>query len=261
MTEKELAGRTAIITGGATGIGFAAARAIASAGAAVHIAGIDAAAVDDAVQQLTSDGLTAQGHTVDVRDRAAVRELIGGPDRLDILVNSAGIQRYGTVLETSEELWDEVLDINLKGAFLTSKYAVARMSDGGAIVNVASVQSIATQTGVLAYSTSKAGLLGLTRALAVDHARAGIRVNAVCPGSVNTPMLRWGAEQFADEQSTAEQLLHDWGEMHPIGRVAEPDEVGNVIAFLAGPRASFVTGAEVKVDGGLLATIGVALPE
>jgi len=181
---------------------------------------------------------------------------------VDILVNSAGVQRYGTVVETEEEVWDEVLAINLKGIYLASKQAIPKMRErgGGAIVNLSSVQAFASQKGVAAYTASKGGINALTRAMALDHAEENIRVNAVCPGSVDTPMLRWAADLFKGEK-TAEETVEGFGKMHPLGRVARPEEVAEVISFLASPKASFVTGGEYKADGGLLAALGVALPE
>jgi NAD(P)-dependent dehydrogenase (short-subunit alcohol dehydrogenase family) len=186
-------------------------------------------------------------------------ETYGG---VDVLVNGAGVQRYGTVVETEEETWDEVLAINLKGMYLAARYAIPEMRErgGGSIVNVSSVQAFASQKGVAAYTASKGGVNALTRAMALDHAEENIRVNAVCPGSVDTPMLRWAADLFKGEKTT-EETLEGFGKMHPIGRVAKPEEVAEVIAFLASPRASFVTGGEYKVDGGLLAALGVSLPE
>ena len=186
-------------------------------------------------------------------------DLYGG---VDVLVNSAGVQRYGTVVETEEEVWDEVLDVNLKGIYLASRHAIPEMRKrgGGAIVNLSSVQAFASQTGVAAYTASKGGINALTRAMALDHAGENIRVNAVCPASVDTPMLRWSANLFKGDKSV-EETLEDWGTIHPVGRVARPEEVAEVIAFLAGPRASFVTGGDYKVDGGMLAALGVRLPD
>ena len=181
---------------------------------------------------------------------------------VDVLVNAAGIQRYGTVVDTDEEVWDSVLGVNLKGMYLASKHSIPQMKKrgGGAIVNVSSVQALASQKGVAAYTASKGGVNALTRAMALDHAEDNIRVNAVCPASVDTPMLRWAADLFRGEKSVGETVA-GWGRMHPLGRVARPEEVAEVIAFLTSPKASFVTGAEYKVDGGILATLGVSLPE
>jgi NAD(P)-dependent dehydrogenase (short-subunit alcohol dehydrogenase family) len=186
-------------------------------------------------------------------------ETYGG---VDVLVNSVGIQRYGSVVETEEEVWDEVLGVNLKGIYLASRYAIPKMRErgGGAIVNLSSVQAFASQKGVAAYTASKGAINALTRAMALDHAEENIRVNAVCPASVDTPMLRWSADLFKGEKSI-EETVKEWGKMHPVGRVARPEEVAEVIAFLASERASFVTGGEYKVDGGMLAALGVTLPE
>jgi NAD(P)-dependent dehydrogenase (short-subunit alcohol dehydrogenase family) len=262
----ELDGKVALVTGGSLGIGRATARRLADDGAAVVLCGVDNASVEEALAELSGAGLEVDGRRADVSSAAEVEGLVRfAADRyggVDILVNSAGIQRYGTVVDTSEELWDEVLAVNLKGMFLTAKHCVPelRRRGGGTIVNVASVQAFATQTGVAAYAASKAGVVGLTKAIAVDHAAENIRCNAVCPGSVDTPMLRFAAGLFKGD-GTEDDTIRGWGSSHPLGRVARPEEVAEVIAFLAGDRASFVTGAELRVDGGLLAQIAVALPE
>ena len=260
----ELSGKVAIITGGATGIGFGSARALADAGASVVLFGPDAAANERAVAQLGADRAAAV--IGDVRLAADVQRLVGAAiDRfggIDIIVNSAAVQPYGTVETMSEDDWDRTLAINLKGTYLTAHHAIAHMKrrGGGAIVNIASVQGIACQTNVAAYVASKGGLLALTRAMALDHAKDGIRVNAVCPGSIDTPMLRFAASENLDGH-TEDEVIASWGAAHPIGRVGLPEDVGNMVAFLAGPRAAFCTGGEYKVDGGLLAKIGVVLPD
>ena len=248
------------------GIGRATARRLAQDEALVVICSDREDQVERAVKELREEGLEARGLRADVTSPADMKRLVdftvenyGG---VDILVNSAGIQRYGTVVETEEAAWDEVLDVNLKGIYLASKHAIPQMRrrGGGAIVNLSSVQAFASQQGVAAYTASKGGINALTRAMALDHAEDNIRVNAVCPASVDTPMLRWSADLFKGDKSI-EETVEDWGRMHPVGRVARPEEVAEVIVFLASPRASFVTGGDYKVDGGLLAALGVALPE
>jgi NAD(P)-dependent dehydrogenase (short-subunit alcohol dehydrogenase family) len=224
------------------------------------------APIDDTVAAIRGSGGAATGIVADVSIGSEVRDAVartvatfGG---IDILVNSQGIQRYGTVEETSEEMWDEVLNINLKSMFLTAKYVIPEMRKrgGGAIVNVGSVQGLATQTRVAAYSTSKAANIGLTRTIAVDYAGEWIRANVVLPASIDTPLLRHAADLFRGDRAE-DALIEDWGRMHPLGRVGTAEEVAEVVAFLAGPRSSFITGAEIKVDGGMMAALGVVLPE
>jgi NAD(P)-dependent dehydrogenase (short-subunit alcohol dehydrogenase family) len=262
----EFSGKVAIVSGGARGIGRAAARKLAGEGASVVICSDREEQVEETVAALREEGLEVRGVRADVTSSADMKKLMdlasetyGG---VDVLVNSAGVQRYGTVVETEEEVWDEVLDVNLKGVYLASRYAIPEMRKrgGGAIVNISSVQAFASQTGVAAYTASKGGINALTRAMALDHAGENIRVNAVCPASVDTPMLRWSADLFKGDKSV-EETLEDWGRMHPLGRVARPEEVAEVIAFLASARASFITGGDYKVDGGMLAALGVRLPD
>jgi NAD(P)-dependent dehydrogenase (short-subunit alcohol dehydrogenase family) len=262
----EFSGKVAIVTGGARGIGRAAAPKLLTEGASVVICSDCEDQVERTVEELHGEDLEARGTRAEVTSSAEMKRLVGFAAEtyggVDILVNSAGVQRYGTVVETEEEVWDEVLDVNLKGIYLASKHAIPQMRErgGGAIVNLSSVQAFASQKGVAAYTASKGGINALTRAMALDHAEENIRVNAVCPASVETPMLRWSANLFKGNKSV-DETLKDWGKMHPLGRVARPEEVAEVIAFLASDRASFVSGGEYKVDGGMLAALGVRLPE
>ena len=261
----DLSGKVAIVTG-AVGIGLAAARKLAAEGASVVVCSNREDQVEEAVTALREADLEVRGLQADVTSSADARRLVGfaveSYGGVDILVNAAGVQRYGTVVDTDESVWDEVLSVNLKGIYLVSKHAIPEMSKrgGGSIVNVSSVQAFASQKGVAAYTASKGGVNAVTRAMALDHAHENIRVNAVCPASVDTPMLRWSADLFKGEK-TVEETLEGFGKMHPLGRVARAEEVAEVIAFLAGPEASCVTGGEYKVDGGMLAALGVQLPE
>ncbi len=259
-------GKVAIVTGGGTGIGRATAARLARGGARVVICGNDPDSTAATAARLREQNLAVSGHVADVSSASAVRGLVdftvdscGG---VDVVVNSAAVQPYGTVETMAEEAWDQVMAVNLKSVYLTARCAVPhlRRRGGGAIVNVASVQGLACQTRVAAYAASKGGMLALTRAMALDHAADGIRVNAVCPGSVDTPMLRFAAAENKGAGGVDETIA-SWGRMHPLGRVGQAGEVAELIAFLAGPKAGFCTGGEYKVDGGLMAKIGVVLPD
>lgn len=259
----ELTGKVAVITGGATGIGFGGAQALAEQGATVVLFGPVRSDLDAAVARLGGKALGVEGDvSISVSVAGLMAEVADKFGRLDIIVNSAAIQPYGTVETMAETEWDRVMAINLKGIYLTAHHGIPlmRQGGGGAIVNIASVQGIACQTNVAAYVASKGAALALTRAMALDHARDGIRVNAVCPGSIDTPMLRFAARENLDGH-TEDEVIESWGRAHPIGRVGQPSDVGNMIAFLAGPRSAFCTGGDYKVDGGLLAKIGVVLPD
>lgn len=240
--------RTAIVTGGAAGIGQAAAASLAAAGLRVAVVDRDEATPPEGGLAIRAD----VGRSSECA--RAVAESVEALGRLDVLVNCAGIQRYGDVIETPDEVWDEVIAVNLSAVFWMSKHAVPHLLEAGnaAVVNVASVQAFAAQHGVAAYAASKGGIIALTKAMAVDHAPR-VRVNAICPGSVDTPMLRAAAAKFAED---SDEAIRAWGALHPMGRVCTPQEVGDAVAFLAGPQSSFVTGTALLVDGGLLSQIG-----
>lgn len=250
--------RTVAVTGGAAGIGRGAVGRFVAAGDRVFVLDRDA----DALAALEAElGDQVTGIAVDVADRtalAASARQIDGP--LNTLVCAAGIQRYGTVMDTPAATYDEVMAVNVGGVFFACQAFMPLIPRGGSVVVVASVQAYAAQHNVAAYSMGKGALLSLVRAMAVDHASDGIRVNAVCPGSVDTPMLRTSAAQFGGDRST-DEVVAEWGRSHPLGRVATTGEVAEVIHFLASPAAAFVTGADVKVDGGLTAQLAVVLPE
>lgn len=259
----DFAGKVVLVTGGSKGMGRACSERFAAGGAAVAVFANDRESVAATEREI---GRTALGIVGDVASAADLERAVAATEArfggLDILVCSAGIQRYGTVVDTPEAVWDEVLDINLKGIFLAAKYAIPAMRrrGGGAIVAISSVQAFASQETVAAYTASKGGINALVRAMALDHARENITVNAVCPASIDTPMLRWAADLYKGEGS-ADALVGLWGKAHPIGRVGRPEEVAEVVAFLAGDNARFITGADIKIDGGALAKIGIVLPE
>jgi NAD(P)-dependent dehydrogenase (short-subunit alcohol dehydrogenase family) len=266
VAEREFASKVAIVAGGSLGIGRAAARRLATGGASVVICGRRDDAVKATVAEFQHVGLTVEGIPADISKSADAEKVVafavehfGG---VDILVNSAGIQRYGTVVDTDEATWDEVFDTNVKGMYLMAHFAIPEMQKrgGGVIVNVSSVQAFASQKSVAAYTATKGAINALTRAMSLDHADENIRVVAVCPGSIDTPMLRYAADIWKGDQ-TSDDMVEAWGKMHPLGRVGTPEDVAELIAFLASDRASFITGGEYKIDGGLLSAIAVVLPE
>jgi NAD(P)-dependent dehydrogenase (short-subunit alcohol dehydrogenase family) len=260
MTEMD--GKIGLVTGAASGIGLAAAELLAARGATVM-------AADLTPPSPGGSGRSRVEHVrLDVTDEpavaSAVAQVIARHGRLDFLVTAAGIQRYGTAADTSATRWREVMAVNLDGAFHAVKHALPglRASGAGAIVLVSSVQAFVTQAGVAAYTASKGALNALARSIAIDEAANGVRANTVCPGSVDTPMLRRTAAQFSDGSAAAiDDLVAAWGRSHPLGRVARPREVAEAIAFLASERASFITGVALPVDGGLLAQVAVTLPD
>ncbi|HUB71617.1 MAG TPA: SDR family oxidoreductase [Acidimicrobiales bacterium] len=259
---RMLDGTVSVVAGGSSGIGLAVVTRLAEHGAVVEFLANDPDGVASAERDFRDGGADVRGSVVDASDPAQVHAFMEGVaerhGRLGVLVNCIGIQRYGTVESTSPETWDEVFAVNLKSMFLTAKYAVPlmRRNGGGAIVNVSSAQAVASQQNVVAYTATKGAIVAMTRAMAVDHAREGIRVNSVCPGSVDTPMLWEGARNVSEEDPG--KVVAGWGSMYPLGRIARPAEIADAIVYLASPYSSFVTGADLRVDGGLLA--GVALP-
>jgi NAD(P)-dependent dehydrogenase (short-subunit alcohol dehydrogenase family) len=253
----DFTGKIAIVTGGAMGIGEATARKLAGLGASVAILDINGDAGPKSAAAIANNGHICEFFPCNVgvgeEVSQAVDAVIQKHGAIDILVSNAGIQLYGDAVTTSEEEWDRLMGINLKGCFLSAKYAVPYMIDrGGAIVIVGSVQSMTAISNSIAYVTSKHGLLGLTRAMSLDYAHKGIRVNCVCPGTIDTPMLHWAAGLSDDP----EKVIKTCDRMHPLGRIGRPEEVADAIAYLASPMASFITGAALLVDGGMLVPAG-----
>jgi NAD(P)-dependent dehydrogenase (short-subunit alcohol dehydrogenase family) len=252
-------GKVVIVTGGALGMGRATALEFAREGGAVVVADVDAAAGEAIERQMREAGGRGRFVQADVSRsadcqrvvRAAVDEFGG----LDVLFNNVGIQppdSYANAENTPEELWDRIIDVNLKSHFLMAKYSIPEMRrrGGGVIINNASVQGLQSMKGVPPYAASKGGVLSLTRQLAVEYAGEGIRVLAICPGTIDTEMVRASA---ALEGGDIEATLRRYGESHPIGRIGTGQDIANVVLFLASDKASFMTGEYVCVDGGYMA--------
>jgi NAD(P)-dependent dehydrogenase (short-subunit alcohol dehydrogenase family) len=250
--------KAVVVTGGALGIGKAASEIFAERGASVAILDWDEKAGNETCEEIIAKGGRAIYEKVNVADYEAVKNAVEKAahtfGKLNALAVSAGIQRYGTAVSTDEAQWEEVLNVNLKGAWNAARAIIPFLKEqkGGAIVNVSSVQALASQQNVLAYTVSKHGLLGLTRSMAMDFAKENIRANCVCPGTVDTPMLKWAASLDPNPQSVYDAC----NAMHPLGLIAQPREIAEVVAFLAHESSSFVTGAIWTVDGGLLTQIG-----
>lgn len=246
----ELVERTVVVTGAASGIGQAVAAAYVTAGSKVF--GCDIAGPP------TSDVSLAGWGTVDVRDFHSVQtfvdEVAGSRGGIDVLVNAAGVgvpsEHFRSMHETEIEDWDFVVDINLTGGFRMAKAVVPWMlQSGGSIVNIASIMALVGNVGTAPYGASKHGIVGLTRVMALEYAKQGIRVNAVCPGYVDTPMIKRHMQQVEDPAAELATL----NSLHPMGRIARPDEIADAVLWISSDAASFVTGVALPVDGGYTA--------
>jgi 2-hydroxycyclohexanecarboxyl-CoA dehydrogenase len=240
-----LEGRTALVTGGASGIGAATARRLAAEGARVCVADIDLAGARSVAGEV--DGSAVE---MDVADVASVRAAVAEAGDVDVLVNNAGTDRFAFFVNTDPELWDFVLGVNLRGTIAVTHAVLGGMQQRGrgAIVNVASEAGRVGSQGSAVYSAAKAGVIGFTRAIARESSRFGVRVNAVAPGPIDTPLLNAAPKEYGEIGERLKQGMIDSTSMRRIG---QPEEVAAAIAFLASDDASFVTGQTINVSGGL----------
>lgn len=255
----KLENRVALVTGAGSGIGRATAQRLAADGAKVAVADWNAETGAESVRLITEAGGDAVLLQADVSKVAECERIVAETaahfGKLDILVNSAAVMLEKTAIDTTEEDWDRIVDVNLKSVFFCCKYAVLqfrRQGNGGAIVNMASVNSFFAEGGIAAYCATKGGIAQLTRALAMDHGTEGIRVNSIAPGWIETPM---NAKFFALGPHIKQQAAR----LHAIGRIGQPEEVANMVSFLVSDEAGFITGSLMTVDGGFSAGLAPAM--
>ncbi|MFD1937673.1 SDR family NAD(P)-dependent oxidoreductase [Nonomuraea mangrovi] len=250
-----LEGKVAIVTGGASGIGRATALVFAREGAKVVVADIDGPGAEATAGQIATEvgGTPAVAVRADVSDPEDCRRIVqtavdtfGG---LHVLFNNAGIIRRTTALDLDVDEWDRVMAVNVRSVFLMCKYAIPAMTEGGSVVNSGSGWGLKGGGNAISYCASKAAVVNMTRALAIDHARAGVRVNSVNPGDTDTPMLRDEARQLGEDWAAFQSDAAD----RPMGRSGTPDEIAQAVLFLASDAASYITGSALVVDGGGLA--------
>ncbi|MCZ6680136.1 MAG: SDR family NAD(P)-dependent oxidoreductase [Candidatus Poribacteria bacterium] len=256
---SDFTNKVVIVTGGAKGIGRAICLAFAGKGAQVLCADIDETAGAQITDEAADLAGSIQFQRADVAHNATCQSVVetavaawGG---VDVLCNNVGIQPASSYLpahELPEEMWDRIVDVCLKSYFLMTQHCIPSMKQrgGGVIINTASVQGLQSMKGVSAYAASKGGILSLTRQLALEYAEDNIRVLAVNPGTIDTPLV---AEAVALTGGDLAALKTQWGNAHPLGRIGQPDEIANVVLFLASDQASFMTGESVCVDGGMMA--------
>jgi len=251
----ELVGKKAIITGGASGIGRAAALLFASAGAAVVIADIDDLGGEAVVKKIHTgggEGIYVYCDVTKAEDcQRTVQKTVHSFGGVDVLFNNAGIVQRASVIDTTEEQWERVMAVNVKSIFLMSKYTIPHMvqAGGGVIVNTSSGWGLVGGRDAVSYCASKAAVVNLTRAMALDHGAQNIRVNCICPGDTDTPMLRIEARQLGENEKT---FLDDAAE-RPLQRIGTPQDIAQAVLYLCSDAASYVTGTTLVVDGGGLA--------
>lgn len=255
---QEWTDKVVIVTGAGGGIGEAVATRFAGRGASVVAVGRTGAKVEQVAGQIRAAGGRATAMAADVSSEEDVRQVVSETihtyGRVDVLVNNAAICPQVRLTDLSLAQWNEVMTNNLTSVFLFCREVIPSMvrQGGGAIVNVSSVHALATLEGYSAYAASKAGIVALTRAVALDYAKQNIRVNAVLPGAVHTPMLEGSVKRL---DTPPDEIMRQWNDAQPVGRVGQPDEIAAVVLFAASPDNSFMTGATLVADGGMTADL------
>lgn len=247
----KLEGRVAVITGSGSGIGRACARVFAAEGASVVVADIDLASARETARAIEESGGRALAIAADVSDPAAVKSLVRHSIEafasIDVLVNNAAIQVNKTVEDTTPEEWSRQMAVNVGGVFLCSKFFLPHLkASRGSIVNMSSVNGYFVEPFCAGYCATKAAIIGLTKAMAIDHGKDGVRVNCICPGYIDAGL----AEGYFQAQPDPAVARQEAGKLHALWRIGLPEEVANVAVFLATGAASFMTGASIAVDGG-----------
>ncbi|BAI98874.1 short-chain dehydrogenase [Sphingobium sp. TA15] len=246
--------KSVLVTGAAGGVGKAIARRFAEQGASVLVTDIDARAAGQVAEAIGGQG-RARAATLDVGDAAsiefAVASIVGWTGRLDVVVHAAGMWAGGTVLDIDEARWTRVLEVNTTSAYLIARHCVPHLRQTrGSIINIASVAGLKGTPGAVAYNSSKSAVVGMTKCMALDFAASGVRVNCICPGVIDTPMvdavLAHHGEAFTRE---------DLARRHPLGRLGTPEDIAGAASFLASDDASWITGTALVVDGGSMAGV------
>ncbi len=241
--------KAALVTGAGSGIGAAIATRFAREGYRVSVFDLNASAAVQIASGL-ADAVALEGdvsneqHAID-----AVEKTFAAFGRLDVLVNNAGIEVNGSVAGLTAAQWDRQIAVNLRGVFLFSKYALAKMRAGASILNISSVHGMLSWPECAAYDTTKTALIGLTRSMALDHGAQGVRVNAICPGYIDTPLLGQWLARVPDPEAAMQAVIGK----HAVGRIGRPEDIAEAAVFLASEHASFITGTHLMVDGGLTA--------
>lgn len=250
--DVDLTGKVAVVSGGSSGMGAAIVRRLGVSGASVVVGGRDEERTKSAVRGIVAAGGQAVAVLADVSDSSGAARMVSVATaqfgRLDVVVNAAGVIHRGGASDTDDEQWRRVMSTNVDGTFFLSRAAIApmRSNGGGSIINISSTVGLVGSANGIAYSASKGAVTNLTRAMALDHAAEHIRINAICPGATNTPMLGSGHATPADRVASLDRILSSV----PQGRPAEPDEIADLVLFLASDASRHITGTAISIDGG-----------